>query len=148
METHGLDTIENLTLRWTHRPDLIGLGIASSHATLPEPLLNQGTLPPEEADGSFRYWSRHEKYFLVIAVNQTDVPKTNLPFAQVDGQRVVNALTRLGYQPVDPAHPMLSRCCPSSKSRVLLYGFFCCRTPRSCNGTASSVSHKRIAAEG
>ncbi|MBX3306500.1 MAG: tetratricopeptide repeat protein, partial [Nitrospira sp.] len=87
---------------------LIGLGIEPSDATLPEPLLNQGTLPPEEADGPFRYWSRHEKYFLVIAVNQTDVPKTDLPFAQVDGQRVVTALTGLGYQPVDPAHPMLT----------------------------------------
>jgi len=88
------------------------LGIESSYAgqppILPEPLLKQGTLPPEEADGPFQYRSRRKKYFLVIAVNQTDVPKTDLPFAKVDGQRVLKALTGLGYQPMDPAHPMLT----------------------------------------
>ena len=91
---------------------LLSVGIERSHAghdpTLPESLLSQGKLPPEEANGPFHYWSRHKKYFLVIAVNQTDVPKTELPFAQVDGQRVVNALTGLGYQPLDPAHPLLT----------------------------------------
>jgi tetratricopeptide (TPR) repeat protein len=91
---------------------LMNLGIEASHAghdlTLPESLLTQGKLPPERADGPFQYWSQRKKYFLVIAVNQTDVPKTELPFAQVDGQRVMNALTGLGYQPVDPAHPMLT----------------------------------------
>jgi len=90
----------------------MSLRIETSHAALDpillEPLLKQGTLPPEEADGSFRYWSRRKKYFLVIAVNQTDVPKTELPFAQVDGQRVVNALTGLEYQALDPAHPLLT----------------------------------------
>lgn len=90
----------------------LGIGCEFVHAALdpilPEPLLKQGILPPEEADGPFRYWSQRKKYFLVIAVNQTDVPKTELPFAQVDGQRVVNALTGLGYQPVDPAHPLLT----------------------------------------
>ncbi|THJ18143.1 MAG: caspase family protein [Nitrospira sp. CG24B] len=90
----------------------LGIGIEASYAAhdpiLPEPLLKQGTLPPEEADGPFYYWSRRKKYFLVIAVNQTDVPKTELPFAQVDGQRVVNALTELGYKPLDPAHPLLT----------------------------------------
>lgn len=91
---------------------LLSLGIESSYAgqapILPEPLLKQGTLPPEEADGPFHYWSRRKKYFLVIAVNQTDVPKTDLPFAQVDGQRVVNALTGLGYKPLDQDHPLLT----------------------------------------
>jgi hypothetical protein len=38
-----------------------------------------------------------KKYFLVIAVNQTDVPNTDLPFAQVDGRRLVDRLTTLGY---------------------------------------------------
>ena len=91
---------------------LLSTGIERSHAahdpTLPGPLLKQGTLPPEEADGPFRYWSQRKKYFLVIAVNQTDVPKTELPFAQVDGQRVVNALIGLGYQPLDQARPLLT----------------------------------------
>jgi len=91
---------------------LLSLGIEAGHAaldpTLPEPLLKQGTLPPEEADGSFHYWSQRKKYFLVIAVNQTDVPKTELLFALVDGQHVVTALTGLGYHPVDPAHPLLT----------------------------------------
>jgi len=91
---------------------LLSLGIEAGHAALapilPEPLLKQGTLPPEDADGLFRYWTRRKKYFLIIAVNQTDVPKTDLPFTKVDGQRVVNALTGLGYQPVDQAHPLLT----------------------------------------
>lgn len=91
---------------------LLSLDIGRSHAAhdpvLPELLLKQGALPPEEADGPFQYWSQRKKYFLVIAVNQTDVPKTELPFAQVDGQRVVNALAGLGYKPLDPAHPLLT----------------------------------------
>src|SRR5215831_6136045 len=91
---------------------LLSLGLEPSHAALdpsrPEPLLQQGKLPPEEADGPFRAWTRRKKYFLVIAVSQTDVPKTDLPFARVDGQQVVKALTDLGYQPVDPVHPLLT----------------------------------------
>ena len=91
---------------------LMSTGIKAGHAaldlTLQEPLLKRGILPPEDKDDLFRYWSQRKKYFLVIAVNQTDVPKTELPFAQVDGQRVVEALTVLGYQPVDPAHPILT----------------------------------------
>jgi hypothetical protein len=94
---------------------LLGLcswGLDQSHAALDlslhVPLLQQGKLPPEEVDGPFRYWTRRKKYFLVIAVSQTDVPKTDLPFAQVDGQRVVEALIGLGYQPLDPAHPLLT----------------------------------------
>ena len=91
---------------------LMSLGIEAGHAaldpSLPEPLLQQGTLPPEEADGPFRAWTRRKKYFLVIAVSQTDVPKTDLPFAQVDGHRVVKALKGLGYLPLDPAHPLLT----------------------------------------
>ncbi|NGZ97162.1 MAG: hypothetical protein CV089_13770 [Nitrospira sp. WS110] len=91
---------------------LLSLDIERSYAThdstLSEPLLTQGKLPPEEADGPFQYWSRRKKYFLVIAVNQTDGPKTELPFAQVDGQRVVNALSGLGYKPLLPDHPLLT----------------------------------------
>ena len=49
--------------------------------------------PPEEADGPFRYWTPRKKYFLVIAVNKTDVPGTELPFAEVDGHLVVDALS-------------------------------------------------------
>src|SRR5687768_10988153 len=81
----------------------------ASHTAVPsEPLLIQGSLPPEAADGPYRYWTTRKKYFLVIAVDQTAGPKTNLPFAQVDGQQVVEALTKLGYQPLDPAHPLLT----------------------------------------
>ena len=81
---------------------------AASEPTLPEPLIKLGTLPPEEADGPFRFWKEQKKYFLVIAVNQIDVPNTDLPFAQVDGRRLVDRLTTLGYQPLDPAHPILT----------------------------------------
>ena len=91
---------------------LLSLGLEVSQgapdAPLPEPLLAQGILPPEAADGPFRYWSARKKYFLVVAVNQTDVPQTELPFAQVDGQQVVTTLMGLGYQPLDPAHPLLT----------------------------------------
>jgi len=53
-----------------------GPAYADLDPALPEPLVTQGKLPPEEADGPFQYWSRHKKYFLVIAVDQTDVPQT------------------------------------------------------------------------
>lgn len=90
----------------------LGTGIEPSYSALdpilPEPLLKQGTLPPEDEDGPFLYWSQRKKYFLVIAVNETSVPKTDLPFAQVDGQRVTNALIGLGYQPLDPAYSLLA----------------------------------------
>lgn len=90
----------------------IRLGIEASHAaldpTLPEPLLEQDCLPPEDADGPFRYWNRRKKYFLVIAMSQTDVPKNELPIAQVDGQHIVEALTRLGYQALDNSHLLLT----------------------------------------
>ncbi len=85
-----------------------GPASADLDPALPKPLLTQGTLPPENADGPFQYWRGHKKYFLVIAVDQTDVPQTALPFAQVDGRRVVEALTALGYEPLDPAHPLLT----------------------------------------
>ena len=85
---------------------------ATSHAApdylSPEPLLTQGTPLPEEADGVLKYWKGRKKYFLVIAVNQTDVPKTELSFALVDGQLVVDALIGLGYQPLHQAHPILT----------------------------------------
>lgn len=81
---------------------------ATLDSTLSESLIKLGTLPPETADGPFRFWNAHKKYFLVIAVNQTDVPETDLPFAQVDGQRIVDSLTTLGYRPLDPAHPILT----------------------------------------
>jgi tetratricopeptide (TPR) repeat protein len=89
---------------------LLGLGLEAGHANpnLPEPLFQEGKLPPEETDGPFRYWTRRKKYFLVIAVNQTDVAKTDLPFAQVDGHLVADALSGLGYQPLDPIHPILT----------------------------------------
>lgn len=60
---------------------------AALASPLPDPLLTQGTLLPEEADGPFQYWGARKKYFLVVTVNQTGVPKTELPFAQVDGQQ-------------------------------------------------------------
>jgi hypothetical protein len=58
-------------------------GYAAFDPTLSEPLIKFGTLMPEDADGPFRYWNTYKKYFLVIAINQKDVPKTELPFAQV-----------------------------------------------------------------
>ena len=74
----------------------------------PEPLVNQGSLPPEEADGPFQSWKDRHKYFLVVAVNETGLPNTDLPFTQADATEIANALTRLGYQPLDPDHPILT----------------------------------------
>ncbi|MGD9726891.1 MAG: tetratricopeptide repeat protein [Nitrospiraceae bacterium] len=74
----------------------------------PELLLTQGSLPPEEADGPFTYLNRHDKYFLIIAVDQTGVPNTDLLFTQADGRRIVETLTKLGYQPLDETHPILT----------------------------------------
>ena len=81
---------------------------AALDSSLLEPLIKLGTLPPEDADGPFRHWNNQKKYFLVIVVNQTDVPGTELPFAQVDGRGIVDSLTSLGYQPLDPVHPILT----------------------------------------
>ena len=87
---------------------LCGLSYAAHAPTVPETLLLQGTLPPETADGPFRNWTHRKSYFLVIAVNETDVKGTALPFAQVDGSRIVTALSALGYEPLDPLHPLLT----------------------------------------
>ena len=82
--------------------------ISLSQASLTEPLINLGTLPPERADGPYQYWEKRNKYFLVVAVNETGLPDTQLSFTLVDAKEIADALTALGYQPLDPAHPILS----------------------------------------
>src|SRR5680860_358016 len=80
----------------------------SFEKSYPEPLVNQGSLPPEEADGPFQSWKDRQKYFLVVAVNETGLPNTDLPFTQADATEIATALTKLGYQPLDSDHPILT----------------------------------------
>ncbi|MCZ6802071.1 MAG: tetratricopeptide repeat protein [Nitrospirae bacterium] len=52
---------------------------------------------PKEQDGPFQVWQEKNKYFLVVAVNETGVKGTELPFAAVDGRKVSEGLENLGY---------------------------------------------------
>jgi len=63
-------------------------------------LLQQQVPIPEQADGPFQVWKEKDKYFLVIAVDQTGVKGTNLDFARVDGREVADTLANLGYKPL------------------------------------------------
>ncbi len=64
----------------------------------PEPLFRQGSLPPEEADRPFQSWKGQHKYFLVLAVNETGLPDTDLPFTQADATEITERLTVSDYQ--------------------------------------------------
>ncbi len=86
----------------------INLTQAALNTTPPEPLSKLGTLPPKSADGPYQHWQKRQKYFLVVAVNDTGLPNTTLPFTLVDAQAIVTALTAQGYQPLDPDRPILS----------------------------------------
>lgn len=94
---------------------LIALSIPPpAHTTTPPPqvnpttplpptsgsLLQQQTPIPEQADGPFQVWKEKDKYFLVIAVDQTGVKGTDLDFARVDGREVADTLANLGYKPL------------------------------------------------
>ena len=66
----------------------ISLSQASLNPTIAEPLFKLGTLPPESADGPHQYWEKRKKYFLVVAVNKTGLPDTQLPFTLVDTKEI------------------------------------------------------------
>ncbi|GJL64505.1 MAG: hypothetical protein NPIRA04_31590 [Nitrospirales bacterium] len=55
---------------------------------------------PKEADGPLRIWNEKAKYYLVIAVDQTGVPGTELPFTLTDGNLVAKQFEALGYRPL------------------------------------------------
>ncbi|MGB0910082.1 MAG: caspase family protein, partial [Nitrospirales bacterium] len=70
----------------------LSISPSSSHAS---------TTPiPENADGPLLIWKEKAKYYLVIAVDQTGVPGTELPFTVTDGKRVAKAFEDLGYLPL------------------------------------------------
>jgi hypothetical protein len=73
----------------------------------PEPLVNQGLPPPEEANGPFQSWNARQKYFLVGAVNETGLPNTGSPFTQADATDIAARLHRSRLSIVDPNHPIL-----------------------------------------
>ncbi len=81
---------------------------AALEPKLPQPLMTLGTLPPEKADGPFQHWHHRQKYFLVVGVNETGLPDTDLPFTQVDATEIAKALTELGYQPLLTDQPILT----------------------------------------
>ncbi|MGH7231412.1 MAG: hypothetical protein ACREJU_08635, partial [Nitrospiraceae bacterium] len=60
----------------------------------------------EAADGPFQVWKKKEKFYLVIAVDQTGVKGTELPFALVDGMQVGKAFGNLGYKPLVEDQPI------------------------------------------
>lgn len=60
----------------------------------------------EAADGPRQVWDKKDKFYVVIAVDQTGVKGTDLPFTLVDGQRVVQALDSLEYKPLVKGHPL------------------------------------------
>ncbi len=86
----------------------ISLTQAVLNQTLPEPLITLGSLPPEEADGPYQNWAARGKYFLVVAVNETGLPNTDLPFTQTDTTQIAGALTEAGYQPLIENQPVLT----------------------------------------
>jgi tetratricopeptide (TPR) repeat protein len=64
-------------------------------------------LPKLDADGPLEMWQEKNKLFLVIAVDQTGIKGTELPFAAVDGGRVAMTLEALGYSPLIEGEPVL-----------------------------------------
>lgn len=79
----------------------------SFEKSYPEPLVNQGSLKTEEEDGLFQSWKDRQKYFLVVAVNETGLPDTDLPFTQADATDIAARLHRSRLSIVDPNHPIL-----------------------------------------
>jgi hypothetical protein len=66
------------------------------------------SFPQAEADGPLQIWQAKERFFVVIAIDQTGVKGTELPFASVDARRVASALQGLGYQPLIKGEPVLT----------------------------------------
>lgn len=75
-----------------------------------DPEVRANTPPPpqltEQEDGPLQVWKKKAKFYLVIAVDQTGVPGTQLPFAKTDGVEVQNALEALGYQSLLATQPI------------------------------------------
>ena len=66
--------------------------------TAQSPSFASTTPLPENADGVLQVWNEKAKYYLVIAVDQTGVPGTELPFTLTDGQLVAKRFEELGYK--------------------------------------------------
>ena len=76
-----------------------------------DPEVRANTPPPapqltEQEDGPLQVWKKKAKFYLVIAVDQTGVPGTELPFAKTDGIEVQQALEAHGYQPLLATQPI------------------------------------------
>ena len=79
----------------------------SFEKSYPEPLVNQDLPPPAEADRPFQSWKARQKYLLVVAVNETGLSTTDLPFTQTDATDIAARLHRSRLSIVDPNHPIL-----------------------------------------
>lgn len=55
---------------------------------------------PEESDFVFKFWQTRRKYFLIIAANELSAADADLPFVEVNGELLAQALIALGYEPL------------------------------------------------
>ena len=65
-----------------------------------EPPLQPQLPIPEESDGPFQVWREKDKYYLVIAVDQTGLTGRDLDLTRVNGARVADTFSKLGYKPL------------------------------------------------
>ena len=70
--------------------------------------LQQQPQIPEESDGPLKVWMEKDKYFLVITVDQTGLTGPDLDLPRVNGARVAETFSRLGYKPLPEQSNFLS----------------------------------------
>lgn len=86
----------------------------------------------EEQDIALRYWEAREKYYVIVAVDQSVVPGASLPFAKTDATRLSQALEQHGFKKLDLligsnasrnnfVHALKQAQCKDSSSLVLVY---------------------------
>ncbi|GJL50339.1 MAG: hypothetical protein NPIRA01_15660 [Nitrospirales bacterium] len=68
-------------------------------------LVVAATVPiPEQEDGALQVWNEKTKYYLVISVDQQDVPGAKLSFTLTDAVLVAKQFEALGYRPLVKDH--------------------------------------------
>jgi tetratricopeptide (TPR) repeat protein len=72
------------------------------------PLRQQQARILEESDGPFQIWEEKDKYFLVITVDHTGLKATDIDLPRVDGPKVANTFSMLGYKPLLENHRYLN----------------------------------------
>ncbi|MCA9472742.1 MAG: tetratricopeptide repeat protein, partial [Nitrospira sp.] len=83
-------------LLWTR----LAWGVALLFSFLaPAAMASTGPIPEEE-DGPLQVWNEKAKYYLIVAVDQRDVPGAKLPFTLTDAALVAKQFDTLGYRPL------------------------------------------------